>query len=300
LTLANSALTYSKGKGAFYFLLGAKAKQHLKLVSIFLLIVLLMMQLGSKAYAQNTLDQLGLTAATPSLGAYSLRRLSSTYVGPAIAVLRSSDLSVSNIGFLPSGVLDTATLFSFIGSGNGTVQVWYDQSGFGRNLTQATATLQPRIVSSGEPLRDLNGNITLRFDGIDDHMTGTMSTGLLNVSLNMVARFNSGGNSEDIPFVIGQGGTARTIRAFYRTNNGPSLGYGTWSNDAPTSAHRLFTDSEPHIFSVLQNGTSITLSKNGANDIRTVPLAPLATTSALIQIGSISSDILKPWHLVQY
>lgn len=59
--------------------------------------------------------------------AYSLRRLRSTYSGPAIRVRRSSDNTEQDIAFTPSGDLDESALLSFVGAGNGFVTTWYDQ-----------------------------------------------------------------------------------------------------------------------------------------------------------------------------
>jgi len=38
---------------------------------------------------------------------------------------------------------------TFVGSGSGYIDTWYDQSGNGRNATQSTAAYQPRIVNAG-------------------------------------------------------------------------------------------------------------------------------------------------------
>lgn len=84
-----------------------------------------------------------------AVGAYSLRKLSSTYTGNAITVRRSSDNTSQNIGFDANGNLDTTTLLSFVGTGNGFVSIWYDQSGNGYNFFQTTSGLQPSIVLGG-------------------------------------------------------------------------------------------------------------------------------------------------------
>jgi hypothetical protein len=107
-------------------------------------------------YPSNTLIPCGLpanfmldsVAALPS-AAYSLRRLKTTYTGNAIRVRRSSDNAELDIGFTGQGDLDTASLLTHVGVGNGFVTTWYDQSGNGRNATKTTSTAQPRIVSSG-------------------------------------------------------------------------------------------------------------------------------------------------------
>ena len=86
---------------------------------------------------------------TNAAAAYSVRKLRTLYTGNAIRVRRSSDNTEQDIGFTALGNLDTSSLTSFCGSGNGFVTTWYDQSGNARNATQTTAANQPQIVSSG-------------------------------------------------------------------------------------------------------------------------------------------------------
>ena len=100
--------------------------------------------------------------------AYSLRQLSSTYTGNCIRVRRSSDNAEQNIGFV-SNVLDTASLLTFCGAGNGFVTTWYDQSGNANNATNSTAIAQPQIVSSGAMIL-INGKPSVQFDGSNDQL----------------------------------------------------------------------------------------------------------------------------------
>lgn len=97
-------------------------------------------------------------------GAYSLRKLRSAYTGDCIRVRRSSDNTEQNIGFV-NNVLDTASLLTFCGAGNGFVTTWYDQSGNGVNASQSTAGNQPRIVNAGV-LETLAGKSSIYFAGI--------------------------------------------------------------------------------------------------------------------------------------
>ncbi len=96
--------------------------------------------------------------------AYSLRKLKTDYTGPAIQVTRSSGEEPTNqdIGFNSNGELDTVSLLDFVGSGGGTVAIWYDQSGNGTDATQSTASKQPIIVTSGV-VAELNGEPTMTF-----------------------------------------------------------------------------------------------------------------------------------------
>ena len=93
--------------------------------------------------------------------AYSLRKLRNAYAGDAIKVRRSSDNTEQDIGFL-ANELDTSSLLTFVGSGDGFVSTWYDQSGNGINSTQGSASKQPIIVSSGV-VNTLNGKPTMQF-----------------------------------------------------------------------------------------------------------------------------------------
>jgi hypothetical protein len=118
-----------------------------------------------------------IASARPSLlldlfpnasSALSLRKLSSSYTGPAIRVRRSSDNTEQDIGFV-GGVVDTASLLSFVGAGSGFVRTWYDQSGNLKNGEQATQANQPRIVNGG--VIDLaNSKPSLVFDGSNDFL----------------------------------------------------------------------------------------------------------------------------------
>jgi hemin uptake protein HemP len=96
--------------------------------------------------------------------AYSVRLLRGGYTGSAIRVRRSSDNTEQNIGFDINGNIDESALTTFVGSGNGFVTTWYDQSGNGRNATQSTAINQPQIVSSGTVFKE-NNKIVLKTNG---------------------------------------------------------------------------------------------------------------------------------------
>jgi hypothetical protein len=67
-------------------------------------------------------------------------------------VRRSSDNTEQDIGFVasaPNAIVDTAAISSFIGTGNGFVTKWYDQSTNGRDAMQTTAARQPLIATVG-------------------------------------------------------------------------------------------------------------------------------------------------------
>jgi hypothetical protein len=113
--------------------------------------------IGSENYSDYLLD------AYPNASlAFSLRLIRRSYNGNAIRVRRSSDNAEQNIGFI-GGTLDTSSLTTFCGAGNGFVTTWYDQSANGYNATQTTAANQPQIVSGGSVLT-VNSKPTVYFN----------------------------------------------------------------------------------------------------------------------------------------
>lgn len=103
----------------------------------------------------------------PPVAAYSVRKFISDYSGSAIRVRRSTDNALQDIGFTGSGDLDTTALKTFVGSASGFVHTWYDQSGNGRHVTQATAGSQPRIVNAGMLEKNSANRPFIHFDGND-------------------------------------------------------------------------------------------------------------------------------------
>jgi hypothetical protein len=128
-------------------------------------------RVGFKSPSGGGNTPLLLDAYSGASAAYSLRKLSSTYVGSAIRVRRSSDNTSQDIGFNTNGDLDTTSLLSFVGVGNGFVSIWYDQSGTNRNATQLAESNQPQIVSNGTVLT-LNSKPRINFNAKSLNFTG--------------------------------------------------------------------------------------------------------------------------------
>ena len=118
--------------------------------------------------------------------AYGLRKLRAGYTGNCIRVRRSSDSQTQDIGFNGDD-LDTAALTTFVGNGNGYVQIWYDQSTHGRTAQQFTTSAQPKIVHAGNVITR-NGKPAVEFDGSNDYLKTTATwpqnpNGALNLAL---------------------------------------------------------------------------------------------------------------------
>ena len=112
--------------------------------------------------------------------AYSLRSFNPNSDPNVVNVRRSSDGATSD--FTASEVINGA-LVTFVGAGNdGYVTTWYDQSVNGRNVTQSTASSQPKIVDSGSLVSDGSGNPAILGDGVDDTLVHPTLTNELDSS----------------------------------------------------------------------------------------------------------------------
>lgn len=122
------------------------------------------MLFASGGATANYLNQL---AVTPSCVLWLAKKVSTAT--NCIRVRRSSDSTEQDIGFSGNS-LDTASMLSFCGAGDGFITKIYDQTGNGFDAVQATAANQPKIVSSGSSL----GNIV--WDGSNDFLKITSLT----------------------------------------------------------------------------------------------------------------------------
>ena len=106
--------------------------------------------------------------------AYSLRALSSEWLtGDVVEVRRSSDNA--ELGFTATEIID-GTLTAWAGVGDAFVKTIYDQSGILGDLVQSTAASQAAIVEAGSLVTNDNGNIGLRFDGVNDKYETVQNT----------------------------------------------------------------------------------------------------------------------------
>jgi hypothetical protein len=102
------------------------------------------------------------------------------------------------------GGLDITQLVGFLNAAfwTGTVVTWYDQSGNGRNLTQATAANQPTILDIGAVITDGDARRpSIFYDGVNDLLAST--TAFLNGTITnspMTFSFVSGGTNQNFGF----------------------------------------------------------------------------------------------------
>ena len=232
-----------------------------------------------------------------SAGAWSLRKLSSTYSGSSIRVRRTSDSQESDIGFDVSGNLDTVTLLQFVGSDSARVTKIYDQSGNGRDFVQPTASWQPYIVNQGS-LKTLNGKPAILFDTTlspSNHFTVPNSTSTFkflhdgtNSFVNYVGSFGLTSNPGTSYTIIDNGGAGSKNTGFgfyYVDNNGyndamnisisrsvPGVGNAATHTLSMNTSNLYSSPMVQHIFSILVDADNATgsqrakLYRAGANE----------------------------------
>lgn len=154
---------------------------------------------------------LPLDAYTGATIAYSTRKLTDS-ASLCMEVVRDSDNTSQSIGFNSDGLIDTASLLSFVGSGTGYVNVWYNQMTGSYHAGQVTGTTfpnRPWIVSSGS-LVLLNGKPAVFFNA----NTGIGSTSLIPNITNV--------NAEWFTYAVGNVADT-TTRLMVRTVNNTSV-----------------------------------------------------------------------------
>jgi hypothetical protein len=238
--------------------------------------------LSSSELIQNfnaTKTRFGYSSIAPLLNnisgatlAYSLRRLRSTYTGSAIRVRRSSDNTEQNIGFDSSGNLDIVTLLQFVGTSNGFVTTWYDQSGNENNAVQSTAGNQPQIISSG--ILITNGNQpAIQLDGTDDTLILTSPV----VSNTSTYHTFVGKRTNSLERLYGLAGEGTNNYIFglwsdnkYYLQDKVGSYQASNSSDSTTSQLILTTKTVNGISSMFKNGTLIPSSQVSAGIVPTI------------------------------
>lgn len=217
---------------------------------------------------------------------YEMVKRFSAYTGACIRVRRSSDNAELDIGFVDD-LLDTSSLLSFVGAGNGFVTTFYTQVGTA-NLIQGNGGSQPQIVSAGA-LITRNGFVSIKYDGTNDSLKKTGAT----INTTNVSYFSVSQNDINLSSgaVFSQSTTiANSIRIFCdRTTNLRNLVVSTPNNYyAGLSAQR--NNSNLRLLSSFidssKNMSSFDNSATGGTDTYVG-----TTTNDAIQLGAQSSGL---------
>ena len=241
----------------------------------------------------SILDSLSVS----SVGAYSLRKLRDAYVGNCIKVRRSSDSALLDVGF-SNGALDSAAVLAFVGTGDGYIYTWYDQSGYGRDFAQVSSA-QPKIVSVGA-LTMQGTKPTSLFSS--SRLAATINAFAAGFCVNAVAIVKSG----SLPALVDKSTTSGIAAPWmmFGTNgqwNRCYLGDGSVQNfyapTVPTGTLQVIThdaDASSKLANFYANGTlnnSATVSTTYADTANLVTLGGRGDGSTNLQ-GNLSETIL--------
>lgn len=230
--------------------------------------------------------------------AYSLRKLRSAYTGSAIRVRRSSDNTEQDIGFTALVELDTTSLTTFCGSGNGFVTTWYDQSGNANNATQSTAANQPQIVSSGSVLLQ-NAKPTISFDGSNDSLPfngSFISNSNYSIYANIARKSNKSNNH-----ILGgtNTNTNSLLHIGYRNNTTFTLAHFDPDLDATISG---YTSTILELYSLYNNNVGKYIFQNNAlkaSNTNTIDLSSW-TGSNIGNYANISYAFINVNEIIMY
>ena len=204
--------------------------------------------------------------------AYSLRKLRTDYSGNAIRVRRSSDNAEQDIGFIGND-LDTASLLTFCGVGNGLITTWYDQSTNANNATQATAANQAQIVLNGNLILDVNTNKITSTWALDRYsLTSGISTNTQYLSVSMWRR---GSVTTDRLIHLGNNIVLRTPLIW----TGLASSYNVQSYMDTVVNHQQITTVGRCIMTSLKDSANLKVAyRNGTQLTTTATEAPTAGT----------------------
>lgn len=244
-----------------------------------------------------------LDTYTGSAGAFSIYKERTAYSGSCIRVRRSSDNSESDIGFV-GNYIDTSSLLSFVGANDGFVTTFYDQSGNSRNLTQSTATFQPKIVSSGS-LNTSGGIATIVFDGTNDYLRnnalGSLYSGgnTVQMSSYWVGDFTST-NLQDI-YTLGYSGTSTGLELwrplFTDTTTNTSNKRDNSGQLKAVSGSSAITGQQ--FMSLNFNGTLMNVYKNGNQIINNGDINLGNTTLDNLAIGALIRSSIGSYSAIK-
>lgn len=202
---------------------------------------------------------------TSSMGlAYGLRRLNHTHDGYAIQVENDSNVTL-DIGFDNDGNLDTGSILTHIGSGEGYVTKWYDQSGNSNDAyydsSYSLAGDKPKIATGGAIVTD-NGKPAIDTSvGGAFKMTEEYSTGTSDFLMTVVANKTSTNSNQGMIIGTQVGNDNR----FWLVSS-----YVNWQINAGSSNHFWASPNNVNIYTLGQqlytvnhNGSTTTIDRNG-------------------------------------
>lgn len=191
-----------------------------------------------------------LDTYTGATMAYSLRRLNSSYTGPAIEV-QAHNGDIFDVEFDLEGNLNEDKLKYKAGtnpSNFGKVRTWYDQSGSGNHLVQTDYSLMGTIVAEGVINKDADGRVF-----VDN--TGAVYETPLAVSQPFTAIA-----------AVGHSGAYKRLMHGGNFFWSPNNTYQRFAQSTELRGFHRIDFTTPHVYGALANGDNSSLRFDGAQD----------------------------------
>lgn len=220
---------------------------------------------------------------TAPLGAYFFERINTAYGGPCCKVYNGT--TTLDIGFGSDGFIDEAAIVAFCGASDGFLQVFYDQSGSGKHLSQTTTSLQHRIyIGATQLLNRRNGKPVFTNDGTSAGSRAVrLNSSIPNLGLSGNAAFTFGlrfrriaGRNDSLPWGLG-GNSADAVYAFAVSTSQQRLAFTeaggtTVTYTTPTSLNTfqsaVITHASAAAFNAIvyrQDGTALSVASSSGS-----------------------------------
>jgi len=212
--------------------------------------------------------------------AYSLRKLRTAYTGAAIRVRRSSDFAQTDIGFNVNGELDTTTLLTFCGSGDGSVIIWYDQSGNGNNATYIAGVNQPPLIVISGVLQTQNSKPSIRFLASSDHSLQIATPILSNTNISIFMTGKGDSLSLYGP-MLGGSGAPTVFFGYFASSIGSDYAFGGGLNGTYNFVRTIpnYANTNFLIFNCVVNSSNYYIYQNNTIFSFSLSAASLSPTS---------------------
>lgn len=172
--------------------------------------------------------------------------------------------------------------YNISGMQDGFVTTWYDQSGNGRNATQATASAQPVLVTAGILFNNGTMKPSIQFDGSNDYLATATSTawpsGSSDRTLNALYQLNATAGN-----YIAFGWGSNSTGAYSSIIQNPTVSfYGVSANVTTASAADA---TLAHRITATKSGSTVTVYRDGVSGATGTPSLNTTSNTALY-IGS--------------